>query len=360
MAKRPAGKKGSAAAGRLRVAICGASGYTGLELLRLLAGHPGVEVVYASSEKSAGQPVAELFPSLKGPYDGLKLERLDPARAAKSADIVFTALPHAEAAPTVIEVLKLGKKVIDLSADFRLKDAAVYGKTYGQHPAPQFLREAVYGLPEIYRDRIKKARLIANPGCYPQGPILSLAPLLRAGLTGTGDIVIDSKSGVSGAGRGASVDNLFTEVSGSFKAYKVLTHRHTPEIEQELSVAAGKNIHVTFTPHLVPMNRGILSTIYAKAPAGTTWKQVTGLWRKAYAGEPFIRICPEGAFPATRDVNGTNYADLSCAVAPDGRVVIVTAIDNLCKGASGSAVQCMNLLAGFPETTALTALALVP
>ncbi len=349
---------------KVKVAVCGASGYTGLELLRLLAGHPEAEVVYASSEKSAGMTAAQLFPSLRSRYDDLKLEPLDPAKAVKAADIVFTALPHAEAAPTVAEVLKRGKKVIDLSADFRLRDAAVYEKTYGHHPAPELLKEAVYGIPERYRAQVRKARLVANPGCYPQGPILSLSPLIEAGLISVSGIVIDSKSGVSGAGRGATVDNLFTEVSGSFKAYKVLAHRHTPEIEQELSVAAGskpgRGVRVTFTPHLVPMNRGILSTIYVQGEKGAGAKEVIAAWKKAYGKEPFIRIYPEGQVPATRDVNGTNFVDLSAVSAPDGRIVIVTAIDNLCKGASGSAVQNLNLMCGFEETTALGALALVP
>ncbi len=347
--------------GRLKVAVCGASGYTGVELLRLLAGHPGVEVVYASSEKSAGQMASDLFPSLRGRYDSLKLEPLDPRKATKSADFVFTALPHAEAAPTVIEVLKTGKKVVDLSADFRLRDAAVYAKTYGHHPAPELLKDATYGLPEVYRDKIRKSQLVANPGCYPQGPILSLLPLLREGLVSADGIVIDAKSGVSGAGRSATVDNLFCEVNSSFKAYKIFNHRHVPEIEQEISAGHRKKpVQVTFTPHLVPMNRGILSTIYAKAPAGTTAKDILAVWKKTYAKEPFVRIYPDGRFPATRDTMGTNFADLSCAVAPDGRVIIITALDNLCRGASGVAVQNMNVMAGFGETTALSALALVP
>lgn len=357
-------KPKSAGSRKIRVSVCGASGYTGIELLRLLAGHPAAEVVYASSEKSAGQSVTSLFPFLRGKYDSLKLQPLDPVEATCRADIIFTALPHAEAAPTVIEVLKSGGKVVDLSADFRLRDACIYEKTYGHHPAPQLLKDAVYGLPELYRDRIRRAQLVANPGCYPQGPVLSLAPLIRDGLIEPEGIIIDAKSGVSGAGRGAVVDNLFCEVNSSFKAYKIFSHRHVPEIEQELSLNSGLKtggrISVTFTPHLVPMNRGILSTVYARANKKVKTADLLASWKKSYGREPFVRICPENIFPATRDVAGTNFVDMSGAISPDGRVIIVTAIDNLCRGASGVAVQNMNLMMGRSETESLSALALVP
>jgi len=345
----------------LKVAIVGASGYTGLELIRLLHCHPEVVVTCVTSEQSAGKRISEVFPTLRGRCD-LVLENLEPVRIADKADIIFTALPHKAAMEVVPTFLKLGKQVIDLSADYRLTDPAVYGEWYEPHMNPVLLKKAVYGLPEIRRSKIKGAKLVANPGCYPTSIILALAPLLKKGLIDPQNIIADSASGVTGAGRSAKVDSLYCEVNEGFKAYGVGgVHRHTPEIEQELSLLAGADLKVTFTPHLVPMDRGILSTVYASALKDITTAQLHKLYEDFYKGEPFVRVLPQGSLPSTAFVRGSNFCDIAPVVDKrTGRIIIISAIDNLVKGASGQAVQNMNIVCGFPETMGLEGLALFP
>src|SRR3990170_963000 len=338
----------------IKIAILGGSGYTGLELIRILANHPLVEVVVITSRQHKGCKIGEVFPALTSLS---KLTFQDPANigAILKADIIFSALPHHASMEIVPDILKRGKRVVDLSADFRLKDAKVYEAWYGKHIAKSLLKKAVYGLPELYRDKIKQAELVANPGCYPTGAILGLAPLLKAGLIDTKSIIIDSKSGVSGAGRTASLDTSFAEVSEGFKAYKVGEHRHAPEIEQGLSLIAGKNIKITFTPHLLPVNRGILSTIYATSMAKkTSYTQILNAYKKSYNNEFFIRIMPEGVFPNISQVKGSNFCDIGFKIDErTGRLIVITAIDNLVKGASGQAVQNMNIMLNLSETTGI-------
>lgn len=345
----------------LNVAIVGASGYTGLELIRILHCHPEVAVTCLTSEQSAGKRISDVFPTLTGRCD-LLLENLEPVRVAEKADIIFTALPHKAAMEVVPTFLKLGKKVIDLSADYRLSDPAVYGAWYEPHLNPANLKRAVYGLPEIRRAKIKRAKLIANPGCYPTSIILGVAPLLKTGIVNLESIIADSASGVTGAGRAAKVVSLYSEVNEGYRAYGVGgVHRHTPEIEQELSLLAGKKVRLTFTPHLVPMDRGILSTIYSIPKKGTTAGKLVKLYREFYAGEPFVRVLPEGSLPSTAFVRGSNFCDIAPLVDDrTGRIIVISAIDNLMKGASGQAVQNMNLVCGFPETMGLEGLALFP
>lgn len=345
----------------LKVAIVGASGYTGLELIRILNCHPEVVVTCLTSEQSAGKRISDVFPTLRERCDIL-LENLEPVRIAEKADIIFTALPHKAAMEVVPTFLKLGKKVIDLSADYRLSDPAVYGEWYEPHLNPANLKKSVYGLPEIRRAKIKGSRLVANPGCYPTSIVLGLAPLLKKGLIDLFSIIADSASGVTGAGRAAKVDSLYCEVNEGFKAYGVGgVHRHTPEIEQELSLFAGEQVKITFTPHLVPMDRGILSTIYATAKKTITTEKIVKIYQDYYAGEPFIRILPKGNLPSTAFVRGSNFCDIAPLVdARTGRIIIISAIDNLVKGASGQAVQNMNIICGFPETMGLEGLAIFP
>lgn len=335
------------------IAVIGASGYTGVELLRLLAGHPEVSVACVTSRQQAGQPLAQVFPSLAGIYD-LVFESLEPADLAGRADLVFTAVPHQAAMAMVPDLLAAGCKVVDLSADYRLQDAAVYAEWYQPHQTPGLLTEAVYGLPELYRDRIRSARLVANPGCYPTSVALALAPLLRTGVIDPATIIVDSKSGTSGAGRAAKVDTLYCEVNEGFKAYGLPRHRHTPEIEQTLSDVAGRPVTISFTPHLLPVNRGILSTCYASLSADRSVAQLLAVYREQYAGEPFVRILPEGQLPNINQVRGSNFCDIGLAVDPrTRRVVVISAIDNLVKGAAGQAMQNMNLLLGLQETRGL-------
>jgi N-acetyl-gamma-glutamyl-phosphate reductase len=344
----------------LKVAIVGASGYTGIELLRLLYGHPEVAVTCVTSERSAGKPIAGIFPTVRGRCNYI-LENLEPTRVAEKADFIFTALPHKAAMEVVPTFLKLGKKVVDLSADYRLKDPAEYAAWYEPHMNPSLLKQAVYGLPELRRDKIRKADLVANPGCYPTSVILGLAPLLKKGMVDLTSVIADSKSGVSGAGRSAKVDTLFCEVHNGFKAYGVATHRHTPEIEQELSLLAGKKMTISFTPHLIPIDRGILSTIYAQLSGLFTTEQILKVYDEFYHGEAFVRVLPAGDFPSTRHVQGSNFCDIGLTVDQrTGRVVVVSVIDNLVKGASGQAVQNMNIMNGFPENMGLETLPIFP
>jgi N-acetyl-gamma-glutamyl-phosphate reductase len=346
----------------LKVAICGGSGYTGAELLRILAGHPKVKVVAATSERSAGKSPADLYGHLHA-YSGLKLEPLDREKLLKRADFFFMALPHAASQGAVDFFHQKGKKVVDLSADFRLKDPLVYEEWYKvPHNFKNTLKSAVYGMPEIgYRTKIKKASLVANPGCYPTGAMLGLYPALKAGLVDEKSLVVDSKSGTSGAGRKAEEAFAFSEVNETFRAYGVGTHRHTPEIEQEVSGLVKKKVAVNFTPHLVPIDRGIISTIYAPLKKKASTKAVIAKYRKAYAREPFVEVLDEGLLPNVKHVRGSNFCHIGLKVnARTNTLVIVTAIDNLVKGASGVAVQNMNLMMGFEETTALSSPALYP
>ncbi len=344
----------------LKVAVVGASGYTGVELLRILHCHPEVAVTCVTSERSAGKKVEDIFPSVRDRYQQV-LEHLEPVRVAEKADFIFTALPHQAAMEVVPTFLKLGKKVVDLSADYRFRDASVYQSWYQPHLNPELLDKAVYGLPEIRRKAVAGADLVANPGCYPTSIILGMAPLLKKGLVDPATIIADSKSAVSGAGRGAKVDTLFCEVNEGFKAYGVGAHRHTPEIEQELSLLAGSRITMSFTPHLVPMDRGILSTIYASQSGEWTTTRLLELYRDHYCNEGFVRVLPEGVLPSTMHVRGSNFCDIGLvADKRTGRVVVISAIDNLVKGASGQAVQNMNIMNGFPENLGLDSLPLFP
>jgi len=345
----------------LKVAVVGASGYTGIELIRILHNHPEVAVTSVTSEQSAGKRLSEVFPSLRDRYDTV-LESLDPERIAEKTDIIFTALPHTAAMKVVPAFLEAGKAVIDLSADYRLHDPKEYSAWYEPHLNPELLGEAVYGLPEVRREEIASARLVANPGCYPTSVILGLMPLLKERLIDPASIIADSKSGVSGAGRGAKVDTLYCEVNEGFKAYGVGgVHRHIPEIEQEISLLAGEKIAIAFTPHLVPMDRGILSTIYAAPASAVTAQELHKLYEKHYDGEAFVRILRQGEFPSTAFVRGSNFCDIGVTVDKrTGRIIIVSALDNLVKGASGQAVQNMNIICGFPETLGLELMPLYP
>lgn len=342
----------------IRVSIVGGTGYTGVELLRLLAMHPEVEVADITSRSTSGLPVADLFPSLRGHYD-LCFSEPDPARLAE-ADVVFFATPHGVAQAMVPEILRRGARVIDLSADFRIKDQLLWEKWYGQdHACPELLPEAVYGLPEINRETIRSARLLACPGCYPTSVQLGFLPLLESNLVEAGDLIANSASGASGAGRQAKIDNLHSEVSDSFKAYAAGGHRHLPEIVQGLESCAQQSVGLTFVPHLLPIVRGIHSTLYATLL--DTSVDLQALFEERYAAEPFVDVMPSGAHPQTRSVRGSNVCRISVVRPQDGdKVVVMSAIDNLVKGASGQAVQNMNIMFGLPETSGLEAPPLLP
>ncbi len=345
----------------LKTAICGGSGYTGAELLRLLLLHPEVEVTAVTSERSAGKRVTDLFPHLHR-YAHLIYEPLDKEKVLEKADLFFMALPHAASQEAVDYFFKKGGKVIDLSADYRLADAAVYEEWYKTpHNHKETLKKAVYGLPELHRMQIKEASLVANPGCYPTSAILGLSPAIKEGIIDAENLIVDSKSGTSGAGRKADVAVAFCEVNEGFKAYGIGVHRHTPEIEQELSGIAGKKLTINFTPHLVPMDRGIISTMYAKLVEKADTAEVLSLYRKMYGPEHFVNVLEEGIFPNAKNVRGSNYCDIGLKVNKrTNTLIIVSAIDNLVKGASGQAVQNMNLMMGFGETSGLESLALFP
>lgn len=336
------------------VSVLGASGYTGYELLRLLYSHPGVEVGYASAQVSAGKALGEVFPDLVA-YEKMTLLPIEEALES-DADLVFSCLPHHEAMEAVPKFLKKkAVKVVDLSADFRIEDPKKYEKWYGKaHASPDLLREAVYGLPELNRDKIRKSRLTANPGCYPTSVLLGLAPLLQEGLVDD-TIIVDSKSGVSGAGRTPSLKTHFVETNESVAPYSIgRVHRHLPEMEQEASRLTRKDIALVFSPHLIPMSRGIVSTIYVKTTKPLQTPGLGELYRSGYAREPFVRFLTNGKLPETRAVRYSNRCDIAAmALEEEGMVVIVSAIDNLVKGASGQAIQNMNLMLGFEETLGL-------
>ncbi|RQD77692.1 MAG: N-acetyl-gamma-glutamyl-phosphate reductase [Candidatus Syntrophonatronum acetioxidans] len=338
----------------IKVGIIGATGYTGIELLRLLKFHPQVEVTCITSTSQQGEEISRVHPQFQRIYH-LKLEELNLDRMAQEVDIIFCALPHGLALETIPQLLERGKKVIDLSADFRLKDPQAYAEWYNyRHPRQDLLEKSVYGLPEIKREEIKEANLVANPGCYPTSIILALKPLLETNLIDPGSIIVDSKSGVSGAGRGAKLPFHFTECTENFKAYRVANHQHTPEIEQELGNIIQNKVTITFTPHLVPMIRGILSTIYARVKEGVGLEEVKEAFLTTYGEELFIRLKEEPHLPETKFVYGTNFCDLGFTLDErTGRVVVISAIDNLVKGAAGQAIQNMNLLQGWSEETGL-------
>ena len=337
------------------VGVLGASGYAGAELLRLLARHPDLEVAWAAGDSSAGQPLAARYPGLRAAYGDLAFCSVDEG-LEKGADLLFCALPHGRAAELAPRALDAAEVVIDRSADFRLRDPAAYPAWYGaEHPCPDQLGAWPYGLPELHRDQLRGARRVAVPGCYPTDALLALAPLVAAGLVATDGIVVDAKSGLSGAGRSLTDAYLFVQANENVAPYKVGSHRHTPEIEQELAVAAGAPVAVTFTPHLVPASRGILATCYATLAPSAGDEELAACYAGAYGGEPFVDLLkPGGGWPATRAVATTNRAQVAAAADPrTGRVVAAAAIDNLVKGAAGQAVQCANLALGLAETAGL-------
>ena len=344
---------------KLRVAVAGGSGYMGAELLRLLLCHPHVTLTGVTSERRSGERIDRAYPHLRSLTD-LEFHELDAAWLADVADVVFLALPHLESQRAVPTLRARGRKVIDLSADYRLHDAADYATwCKAAHIDPAGLAEAVYGLPELHRKAIVSASLIASPGCYPTGAILATAPLLKMGLGRPDGIVIDGKSGVTGAGaQGRNVDPmyLYTEANENVQAYALASHRHTPEMEQELSALAGTTVRVSFTPHLVPLNRGLFTTASVPLATPRSTADLTAAYREFYAGEPFVRVIPEGERPTTRAVVGSNYCDVTVvADTRTGRAVCVSAIDNLGKGGSANGVQNLNVLCGWPERTGLDA-----
>ncbi len=344
----------------INIAIIGASGYTGGELSRILHTHSQAKITAVTSRQYNGIQLSRVYPHLRGVTD-IICENLNPDELYDRADLFFTAVPHQTAMEIVPKLLDAGKKVIDLSADFRIKDATVYEQWYNRHTAPQYIPQAVYGLPELYREAIASTSLTANPGCYPTSIILALAPLLQNNAIDTGTIIIDSKSGVSGAGRSASQDKIFCEVADGFRPYAVGSHRHTPEIEQEISLLAGKNTVVSFSPHLLPVSRGILSTVYADLADGMNSATILEMYQSLYAGEKFIRILEDGVFPATQHVRGSNFCDIGFKIdRRTNRVVVMAAIDNVVKGASGQAVQNMNIMFGFKEDDGLHGVPLFP
>ncbi len=335
---------------KTRVAIVGATGYTALELLKILARHPGVEVAVLTSRQESEPPLAHVHPSLAGLFD-LQCENIAPRAAAERVDCVFSCLPHGVTNRSIPEMLAAGAKVVDFSADYRLNDAATFTKWYGEeHADADRLPTTPYGLPELFREEIIRATLVANPGCYPTSAILALAPLLKAGLIEPNDIVIDSKSGVSGAGRTPKLMTHFPECNESVAAYNIGQHRHTPEIQQVLARSCGMDVEFVFAPHLVPMDRGILTTAYARRRDGADEAAVRDALRSAYEGERFVRVVDRP--PATKHTTGTNFCDVHACLVGD-RVVVVSCLDNMIKGASGAAVQNFNLMFGYPEETGL-------
>lgn len=350
---------------RVRVAVVGASGYSGEELVRLLLGHPQAELTAVTSRQYAGQTVAQVFPKFAS-QPGARTLRFSEPNAdllGALAEVVFLALPHGVAAEFAVPLLRHGCQVIDLSADFRLRDALVYREFYAHdHPAPDLLGRAVYGLVEVYREAIRLASLVAAPGCYPTSILLPAIPLLRGGLVRPSDIVVNSLSGVSGAGRKAEIDYLFVECNESLRPYAVPQHRHLSEIEQELSLAAGTKVFIQFTPHLVPVSRGILTTlclapserVEGAGQAAALADRVAACYQGAYADEPFVRLLQGKALPDTKNVVGTNVIEIAWRADPrTGRLIVMSAVDNVVKGASGQAVQCLNVLCGFDETAGL-------
>ena len=345
----------------IRVGIIGSTGYAGNELVRLLLQRSDVKIVWYGSHSYIGKKYSDVYRNF---FKLVEAECLDDnlEQLVEQVDVVFTATPQGLCASLVSEDVLNRIKVIDLSADFRIKDVSVYEKWYGiEHKSPQFIAEAVYGLCEINREAVKKARLVANPGCYPTCSTLSIQPVLKAGLIDPKSIIIDAKSGTSGAGRGAKVDNLYCEVNESIKAYGVTVHRHTPEIEEQLGYIAGKEVLINFTPHLVPMNRGILITAYANLLKPVTYEEVKKLYDDCYEGERFVRVLDKNICPETRNVHGSNYVDVNFRIDErTNRIIMLGAMDNLVKGAAGQAIQNMNLMFGLPEETGLLQIPMFP
>lgn len=339
---------------KVKVVIIGATGYVGIEIVRLLQGHPGVEITSVIGQSFIGQKISDVYPHLKGIFD-MECNSLDINSLPEKGDVFINCLPHGVSKDFIPLLLEKGKKIIDHGGDFRYKKVEVYEKWYKtKHELPELLNISVYGLPELYRDKIRDAMLVANPGCYPTCSILGIAPLLVDKIIDTSGIIIDATSGVSGAGRKTDLMYQFCECTENFKAYGVATHRHTSEIEQELGVLAGEEIMVSFTPHLAPMKRGMLATIYANLKDDVTTGELIRLYREFYKGETFVRVLDEGRLPETKHVAGSNFIDIGIVVDKRlKRVVILSALDNLGKGASGQAVQDLNIMCGFPEHTAL-------
>jgi N-acetyl-gamma-glutamyl-phosphate reductase len=348
-----------------KVAIVGASGYSGEELVNLLLHHPHAELVAVTSRQYAGQTLAQIFPKFASHPKSKTLRFVEPNAQllAKQADVVFLALPHGVAAEFAVPLLNAGCVVIDLSADFRLKSADTYQEFYAhEHPAPDLLKKSVYGLPEVYRNEIKNSTLIASPGCYPTSILLPVIPLLKAGLIKSAGIIADSMSGVSGAGRKAEVDYLFCECNESVRPYGIPKHRHLSEIEEQLTFAAGSKVTIQFTPHLIPVNRGILTTLYLAPEThfstaeemNALAQKISACYQSAYANEPFVRLLEGKALPDTKNVVGTNVCEIAWRLDPrTGRLIVMSAEDNVVKGASGQAVQSLNILSGWPETAGL-------
>ena len=337
---------------KIKVGVVGATGYTGEELVRILAGHPQAELAYVSGKEDREVKIQTIFPYLKNRLN-LECKAFSIEEACEKCELVFLSLPHTVSMQFASRFLKMKKKVVDVSADYRLKDPEIYEKFYkSQHKDVSNLRSAVYGLPEIYREKIKTAVLVANPGCYPTGAILGLLPGLKKGVFDPQSIVVDAKSGVTGAGRKAEKSLNFSEVNESFKAYKLFEHQHVPEMEQELGRLVKKELRMIFVPHLLPVNRGILSTIYVKLKKRMDTKELLALYQKFYEAEPFVNVLDSGALPEIKHVVHTNFCNIGLRINEDkGLAVIVSAIDNLGKGAAGQAVQNMNLMCGFDERT---------
>ena len=345
----------------IKVGIIGATGYAGGELVRILMGHKDAKIVWYGSRSYIDQKYADVYRNMFQIVDATCMD--DNIEAlADQVDVIFTATPQGFLASVINENILSKTKIIDLSADFRIKDVTVYEKWYGiEHKSPQFIEEAVYGLCEVNREKVKGARLIANPGCYTTCSILTAYPLAKEGVIDMSTLIVDAKSGTSGAGRGAKVPNLFCEVNENMKAYGVATHRHTPEIEEQLGYASGENVTISFTPHLVPMNRGILATEYATLKKEVTGEEIKAIYDKYYAEEPFVRVLGEGVCPETKWVEGSNYVDIGFKLDPrTNRIVMMGAIDNLVKGAAGQAVQNMNLLFGLDESEGLNLVPMFP
>ncbi len=345
----------------IKAGIIGATGYAGAELVRLLMGHKEVEIVWYGSRSYVDQKYADVYQNMFQIVDAKCLDD-NIGELAKQADVIFTATPQGYLASVLTEEILSNTKIVDLSADFRIKDVATYEEWYKiEHKSPQFIEEAVYGLCEINREDIKKARLIANPGCYTTCSILTAYPLAKEGLIDMSTLIVDAKSGTSGAGRGAKVPNLFCEVNENMKAYGVASHRHTPEIEEQLGYASGEEVLINFTPHLVPMNRGILATEYASLKKDVTYEEVKAIYDAYYKDEKFIRVLPESVCPETKWVEGSNYVDINFKIDPrTHRIIMMGALDNLVKGAAGQAVQNMNLLFGLPEDEGLCLVPMFP
>ena len=345
----------------IKAGIIGATGYAGGELVRILTAHKDVEIKWYGSRSYIDQKYASVYQNLFQIVDAVCMDD-NMEELAEQVDVIFTATPQGLCASLVNEQILSKVKIVDLSADFRIKDVSVYEKWYGiEHKSPQFIEEAVYGLCEVNREEVKKARLVANPGCYTTCSILTAYPLAKEGLIDMSTLIIDAKSGTSGAGRGAKTANLFCEVNENMKAYGVATHRHTPEIEEQLGYASGEEVVLNFTPHLVPMNRGILATEYAKLKKDVSWEEVKAIYDKYYEDEKFIRVLDKGICPETKWVEGSNYVDIGFQIDPrTKRIIMMGAIDNLVKGAAGQAVQNMNLMFGFPEREGLELVQMFP